>query len=93
MCPQLWLLTLIASPPTQARGVPVGICPLANPEADVDRDEHIDRRGPKTPRLEAPLGNRRHGFPIEAPGVVERKRAVIEAAMQRARAGKAPGSP
>jgi hypothetical protein len=41
----------------------------ANSESDVDRDEHIDRRGSKASRLEPPLGHGRHGFPIEALGV------------------------
>ena len=41
----------------------------ANPEADINRHEDIDRRGPKTSRLEPPLGNGRDCFLIEAAGV------------------------
>ena len=41
----------------------------ANQEVEHDRDEHVDRRGAKTSRLEPPLGNGRHGFFVEAPCV------------------------
>ena len=41
----------------------------ANNEVELDPDEHVDRRGPKTSRLEPPLGNGRHGFFVEAPYV------------------------
>jgi hypothetical protein len=39
----------------------------ANNEVELDPDEHVDRRGPQTSRLEPPLGNSRHGLFIEAP--------------------------
>src|SRR6476646_471420 len=43
------------------------LAPLsANEEVELDRDEHVDRPGPETSRLEPPLGNGRHGFFIEA---------------------------
>ena len=41
----------------------------ANNEVELDPDEHVDRRGGKTSRLEPPLGNGRHGFFVEAPYV------------------------
>jgi hypothetical protein len=39
--------------------------PSSNEEVDYDRDEHGDRRGAKSPRLETPLGNGRHRLLIE----------------------------
>ena len=41
----------------------------AKNEVELDPDEHVDRRGPKTSRLEPPLGNGRDRFFIEAPCV------------------------
>ena len=41
----------------------------ANLEVELDRDEHMDRRGPETPGFEPPLGNGRYGFFIETPWV------------------------
>jgi hypothetical protein len=51
----------------------------ANKEVEHDRHEHVDRRGPKTSRLEPPLGNGRYGLFIEAPASSERTIRIFDA--------------
>jgi hypothetical protein len=54
------------------------VAALSKIKVELDPDEHVDRRGGKTSRLEPPLGNGCYGFFVEGPTSSERTMRISD---------------